>query len=125
MKIYVKDNKALRLNSKFLSPAASGETWVINENPQVSGIVEEGAYKTFNADFESNNQQFVSIDFFLPDVENGIEISYDDMLVYNDLNDAGEPTRAWIDNAYRTIIFAQPVTDSDLLAWLQTNAIKQ
>ena len=125
MKIYVKDNKALRLNSKFLSPVASGETWVINENPQVSGIVEEGDYKTFNADFESNNQQFVNIDFFFPSVMIGMEIFYDDIQVYNNLDDIGEPTYAWIDNTYRTITFANPVTDSDLLAWLQANAIKQ
>ena len=48
MKIYVKDNKALSLNSKFLSPAVSGETWVINEVPDTSEQFSYGVEFTSN-----------------------------------------------------------------------------
>ena len=55
MEIYVKDNKALSLDSKFLSPAVSSETWVLNKSPNVSVDME------FAISFISNGKEFVKL----------------------------------------------------------------
>lgn len=114
MEIYIKDGKALTLDSKFLSPAASSETWIIDERPNLD--ITEDIY--LQIDFVSNDTSFDIINV----------LREQDALSY------GGPTTGvftvytsgeWTNQAYRTITFAQPVTDNTLLTWLQANAVKQ
>ena len=107
----------------------AGETWVINEMPQNSGIVNEGDSTVFDLGFRSNNEAFIGINFIFPYQDMGLQISYstdkDEIIVYNDYNDAGDPTHAWTNEAYRTIIFfASTPPTGNLLTWLQANAVK-
>ena len=120
MEIYVKDNKALSLDGKFLSTAVSGETWVLNETIDTSSTFD------YTINFISNNTEYVRI------VSSGRlgpgAINHN--LVYFNIDGASNTAFAgefnfWQDQAYRPITFAQPVTDSTLLAWLQANAAKQ
>lgn len=112
------------------TPEPEGETWVINETPQNSGIVNEGDSTDFDLGFRSNNETFTTVSFWFPDSSLGFRISYltdsDEIIVYNDNNDTGDPTYVWTNEAYRTIIFSAftPPT-GNLLTWLQANAVKQ
>nr|DAO00731.1 MAG TPA: hypothetical protein [Caudoviricetes sp.] len=106
-----------------------GETWVINETPQNSGIVNEGESTNFDLEFRSNNETFATVSFWFPDSSLGFRINYmmdlDEIIVYNDISDTGAPTHAWTNEAYRTIIFsASTPPTGDLLTWLQANAVK-
>lgn len=112
-----------------MSGPVAGETWVINETPQNSGIVNEGDMTYFDLGFRSNNETFTKVIFIFPQQDVGLQISYgtdlDEIIVYNDYNDAGDPTHAWTNEAYRTIIFsASTPPTGNLLTWLQANAVK-
>ena len=112
-----------------MSVPVVGETCVINETPQNSGIVNEGDATDFNLGFRSNNETFTSISFWFPDSSLGFRISYtmdlDEIIVYNDVDDNGNPTYVWTNEAYRTIIFsASTPPTGNLLTWLQANAVK-
>ena len=106
-----------------------GETWVINETPQNSGIVNEGDSIEFNLGFRSNNETFTIVSFWFPDSSLGFRIVYsmdlDEIIVYNDVDDTGASTNVWTNEAYRTIIFSVSTPPTgDLLTWLQANAVK-
>lgn len=88
---------------------SSGETWVLNENLS-------GALTKTTVNFTSNNEQFTNI-----------RMSAKGDLFYGKA-DTTETTvyfLSWSDEAYRTITFDEPVTDTTLLAWLQANGTKQ
>lgn len=85
---------------------ASGETWVLNET--LSGNT--GGQKTVG--FTSNNTQYSKISY------DGSELFYDVLQTYFIID-------GWTNDAYRTITFDEPVTDTTLLAWLQANGTKQ
>ena len=114
MQIYMKDGKALKINGGggYLSPKASGETWVLNEDVSVFS-------NQFNVEFISNNKKYYAILIKFPDIfyELQQDFSSADLVyegaIYN-----------WTDQAYRTITFLEPPT-GDLLAWLQVNGTKQ
>ena len=106
-----------------------GETWVINETPQNSGIVDEGDSTDFYLRFRSNNETFEQVSFFFPVSYLGFRIIYtrdlNETIVYNDVDDNGDPTHAWTNEAYRTITFsASTPPTGNLLTWLQANAVK-
>lgn len=113
---------------KMRGPVA-GETRVINETPQNSGIVDEGDATDFNLGFRSNNETFTSISFWFPDSSLGFRINYmmdlDEIIVYNDVDDTDSPSYVRTNEAYRTIIFsASTPPTGNLLTWLQANAVK-
>ena len=113
-----------------MSVPVVGETWVINETPQISGIVDEGDFTNFNLGFRSNNETFIDITFIFRDQDIGFQINYgtdsDGITVYNNYDDTYNPTNVWTNEAYRTIIFsASTPPTGDLLTWLQANAVKQ
>lgn len=120
MEIYVKDNKALSLNSKFLTPAASGETWIINEVPDTS---EQFSY---DVQFTSNEQKCIEIasgGTLAPgQTSYNLQYRFDNTVA---LSAVYSPEfNRWTNEAYRTITFLAPPT-GDLLTWLQANGTKQ
>ena len=116
MQIYMKDGKALKINGGggYLSPKASGETWVLNERPDFDHI---GENISLQIDFVSDNMSF---DF--------INVVYgQDMLFYGGPTTGEIPaynSGEWVNQAYRTITFLESPT-GDLLIWLQNNGTKQ
>lgn len=108
MQIYMKDGKALKINGGYLSPKASGETWVLNEY-----YIVPDPTLTFNVDFESNGNNYSKITVS-GNRKTGLQ--YDDITVsFPDYR---------IMNEYREIILANPAT-GELLTWLQANGTKQ
>ena len=97
------------------------ETWVLNET------LTNSILSTISANFQSNSKACVAIERYYDDeYEEGLRYytnvaasQYE--LVYANQGSGGK----FLDQAYRTITFDQPVTDSTLLAWLQANGTKQ
>lgn len=112
MQIYVKDNKALSLDNKFLSSATSGETWILDEYPNYP---QDSPYATT---FISNGVAFSSI-LYKPDIIG--QLLYDEVVVATG-GDISVTT--WTNDAYRTLTFAEQPT-GNLLTWLQENGTKQ
>ena len=115
MEIYVKDNKALSLDSKFLSPAASGETWILNNSINVpSGF-------SYDVAFTSNGVAYTNMRL------NGMYFYYGDTAVTGrgDMSfDGFDFNGVWNYDVYKTIVFdISPI--GDLLTWLQANGTKQ
>ena len=88
-----------------------GETWVLNEMLNVSTLDSD-----FTVVFVSNGVSYSSIN------GQGSGLDYDSTTVYYDDGPSGF---VWVDQAYRTITFDEPVTDTTLLTWLQANGTKQ
>lgn len=102
-------------NYPYRKKKQSGETWVINEQAQIF------AGHTFNLSFTSNQQSFNKI-IFGEETKFYAYLYYDDIIVANTV---GSSVYIFDNAAYRTITFDQPVTDTNLLTWLQANAVKQ
>lgn len=96
----------------------SGETWVINEEPHYSPL---SSSLDEQISFESNGETFsrISLSSELVPMHN------DAVSIYYGYGDNVYYSGSWQNTAYRTITFAEPVTDSTLLAWLQANGTKQ
>lgn len=88
---------------------SKGETWVLN-----SDISSAEDISVSNLSFVSNSQNFTSI--ICTTGKGGANLSY---------NQTGVFASTWENEAYRTITFDSPVTDSALLTWLQANGVKQ
>lgn len=88
---------------------SSGETWVINENPNASTL------PNTSINFTSNEMSFSSIRYVSSE-DNPAIILYGNTHAWS--------MGVWINEAFRTITFATPPT-GDLLAWLQANGTKQ
>lgn len=96
---------------------SAGETWVINETPDVG-------FRTYIAEtinFISNNVQFkeLTIEGFQAMPDYNIRY-YTDNWNYTGVYDM----ESWTDQAYRTVTFETAPTGV-LLTWLQANAVKQ
>lgn len=89
--------------------ASTGETWILN-----SDISSAEDISVSNLSFVSNSQNFTSI--ICTTGKGGANLSY---------NQTGVFVSTWENEAYRTITFDSPVTDSALLTWLQANGTKQ
>ena len=92
----------------------SGETWVINESPELN------PGHTYTISFISNNQPFTRIVF-------AESTRFNSLLYYDDVEVAdgyGSSTYVFNDESYRTVTFLEP-PPGDLLTWLQANAVKQ
>lgn len=94
---------------------ASGETWALNAT-----ITLPGADAQIEAEirFASNNKTFSK---FRVGGRRALYygVYYDDENVYEPFAGGG-----WLDVAYRTVTFHETPPDA-LLAWLQSNAVKQ
>ena len=105
------------------SGGSQGETWVIDENPQ---LTINGNFINFTITFTSNNTVYRKL--YAADYGGGyyylfyyeVPANNEGPLVYSIKN---YTLKAWNDEAYRTIIFDTAPT-GDLLTWLQANAVK-
>lgn len=88
---------------------SSGETWVLNENPNASTL------PNTSINFTSNEMSFSSIHYFSSE-DNPATILYGDTHAWS--------MGVWINEAFRTVIFETAPT-GDLLTWLQANGTKQ
>ncbi len=88
---------------------ATPETWMLNK----LGTSTLGN-ETFNVSFKSNNTTYSKI----------VCDRFETEALYYDSTKAWQ-TGEWRNEAYRTIIFDSPVTDTTLLTWLQANGTKQ
>lgn len=88
---------------------SKGETWLLN-----SDISSAEDISVSNLSFVSNSQNFTSI--ICTTGKGGANLAY---------NQTGVFASTWENEAYRTITFDSPVTDSTLLTWLQANGVKQ
>lgn len=94
---------------------ASGETWVLNET--LTG----NNYLSSNVSFTNNNTQYDIFTFAGNEKPKYLEYGKVDaatsIIAYTD--------DGWENQAYRTITFDNPVTNTTLLTWLQANGTKQ
>lgn len=97
------------------------ETWILNESLSSTKL-------------SKTQVNFISNGYIYEYIEHGGGVAspyleyYTDAETYTDVyttDSPNFPTSFWIDQAYRTITFDQPVTDTTLLTWLQSNGIKQ
>lgn len=91
------------------------ETWVLNET--LTG----NNYLSSNVSFTNNNTQYDIFTF--AGNEKPKYLDYGKTDATTSIVAYGED--GWENQAYRTIIFDQPVTDTTLLTWLQSNGTKQ
>ena len=96
---------------------SSGETWVLNES--LTDTTGETGFLV-KVNFTSNSSIFTEITLRTRVGREGVQVDYDTTTVYDSLRGSG-----WTNEAYRTIIFYEPVTDNTLLTWLQANGTKQ
>lgn len=113
MDIYVYNGKALQYNGKYISPKATGETWVLNDVLVITGTVVE----FMEIGFTSNAKEWIAVS-----VDSGVVLyvgTKDNLEVYQE-----ERQQRWLDQAYRIITFDAAPT-GELLTWLQANGTKQ
>lgn len=96
---------------------ASSETWLL-DNSLIDTTGELGFSVSVN--FTSNSTTFTRINLLLRTGRDGVQLNYGTTDVYDSIMGSG-----WTDQAYRTITFDSPVTDTELLTWLQANGTKQ
>ena len=96
---------------------ASGETWVLNKS--LTDTTGETGFLV-KVNFTSNSSIFTEITLRTRVGREGVQVDYDTTTVYDSLRGSG-----WTNEAYRTIIFDEPVNDNTLLTWLQANGTKQ
>lgn len=111
MEVYSFNNKVLQCNGKCISPKASGETWVLNEDIPIAQDEH-----TWNVNFTSNGITYTKLTWHFSQKQ---ILKYDSTVVYKEV-----PVASWLDQAYRTITFDTAPT-GDLLTWLQNNGVKQ
>ena len=96
---------------------SQGETWIWNDTVEESSISFMGS--VIDIPFRSNNTAYSELSASAT-TSGIVRIHYSSSTGGVDVY-----SNAWANEEYRTIIFAMPVTDSDLLATLQANATKQ
>lgn len=111
---------------KVYEKAASGETWVLNETLNDTGLSGNDNYY-IGGSFISNSEKYIGLHRSYNTKTMECFLIYGNNTsgtvakqVYEDLS-----TATWTNQAYRTITFNEPVTDTTLLAWLQANGTKQ
>lgn len=98
--------------------SSADETWVLNSTLTSSSVTKDVSFKSKNTDwtlldrmyYEDPDRGKVTDDY----------LKYNETIVYTTIGGSG-----WTDQAYRTITFDEPVTDTTLLTWLQANGTKQ
>ncbi len=105
------------------------ETWVLNEtltgnlfywSGDTNEVPDAVKKAIMFIDFASNNEVFFGITMTVgtPDIPSPVA-PYAMTRVYS------RSGSSWTDQAYRTVTFDEPVTDTTLLTWLQSNGTKQ
>lgn len=116
------NNSLVRAKVASDPPIAPKETWVINDT--YSSAIE---FTVSSLNFISNGKNFTSIAIRIAPVGSAY-IKYNNTTVNNIMVNALDTgirgAASWINSTYRTITFLEPPT-SDLLTWLQANAVKQ
>ena len=117
MEVYAIGGNPLMLDGKLCKVAAGGqETWVLNENPDVSSEFD------YIVNFNSNGTEFTRM-----------ILGNHDLYYYKSLGSSSDTYQIqaywgaynrWDGQAYRTITFLEPPT-GELLTWLQNNGVKQ
>lgn len=95
------------------------ETWVLNAGANTTKLTNT------NVNFTSNNQSFKGIGAAYAPSYGPFEIRYYQTTIFTSGTQVKTEDGTWVDNAYRTIVFDEPVTDTTLLTWLQANGTKQ
>lgn len=104
----------------------SGETWLLNDTFQLitklyyyfdSSYEADTPIMSYEVNFKSNGQSFVKL--------TGSRVGPDPSIEANKAVAVFTNSDEWVNEAYRTITFDEPVTDTNLLAWLQANGTKQ
>lgn len=95
------------------------ETWVLNAGANTTKLTNT------NVNFTSNNQSFKGIGAAYAPSYGPFEIRYYQTTSFTSGTQVKTEDGTWVDNAYRTIVFDEPVTDTTLLTWLQANGTKQ
>ena len=100
---------------------STGETWVLNEEPHFSPLVDA---TEFEVPFSINSVTYSVLRFeseLVPMHTDAVNISISSAsIVQTSIYYSG----SWVNEAYRTITFEKAPT-GDLLTWLQANATKQ
>ena len=98
-------------------------TWVINEEPTIEPLELNESTTSYNASFTSTRAPFENIGLS-NDIGPGKPKNLAQVVFNHGLSSriAVYASGKWENEAYRTITFLNPVTDSNLLAWLQANA---
>lgn len=94
------------------------ETWVLNEEPHYSPL---SSSLVAELSFESNGETFDKISL----LSELVPMHNDAVSIYYGSSENVYYSGSWTNQAYRTITFDGPVTDTTLLTWLQANGTKQ
>ena len=97
----------------------AGETWVLNADDNTTML------KNTAVNFTSNGQNFKGIAAGAMPSLGPFEIDYYPTTSFQGGTQVKTEDGTWVNDAWRTIIFDEPVTDSTLLTWLQANGVKQ
>ena len=95
------------------------ETWVLNADENTTKLTNT------NVNFTSNNQSFKGIGAAYAPSYGPLEIRYYQTTSFQSGTQVKTEDGTWVDDAWRTIVFDEPVTDTTLLTWLQANGKKQ
>ena len=95
------------------------ETWVLNASENTTKLTNT------NVNFTSNNQSFKGIGAAYAPSYGPFEIRYYQTTSFQSGTQVKTEDGTWVDDAWRTIVFDEPVTDTTLLTWLQANGTKQ
>lgn len=105
-------NWAITNGQLIKQEVATSETWLLNEQINVSATAEVN----LEANFTSNNQQFTQISMSMG--------SIDYKNTETDVSENVFNIDSWTNETYRTVTFEEAPT-GDLLTWLQANGTKQ
>lgn len=95
------------------------ETWVLNAGENTTKLTNT------NVNFTSNNQSFKGIGAAYAPSYGPFEIRYYQTTSFQGGTQVKTEDGTWVDDAWRTLVFDEPVTDTTLLTWLQANGKKQ
>lgn len=114
-------------NSVTVTKGATGETWVLN-----ASINTETEFDADVSFVDSSGSAYNSISAARYTETGEPPLGAYGVTYYKSSTGIGDYAYTtsgsivgWHDQAYRTITFTQPVTDTTLLAWLQANGTKQ
>lgn len=97
----------------------AGETWVLNAGENTTKLTNT------NVNFTSNNQNFKGIGAAYAPTYGPFEIRYYQTTSFQGGTQVKTEDGTWVDDAWRTLVFDEPITDTTLLTWLQANGKKQ
>lgn len=95
------------------------ETWILNAGENTTKLTNT------NVNFTSNNQSFKGIGAAYAPSYGPFEIRYYQTTSFQGGTQVKTEDGTWVDDAWRTLVFDEPVTDTTLLTWLQANGKKQ